>query len=165
MAENLRASKPLDDEALMPMLLAASREEDHKIALRAALALAAVGGESAIKRLEQMLQEPQHVDVHYNAATGLARWGDPAATDTLLEMLDPDEQRAVAAEPTDEAKAYKRAVIYFNALKATRMLAERNAGADLTPLAEAVQRLLDEDLEKQIRMEATSTLAILQQRR
>ncbi len=161
LAENVPDQEMLANEDLLPLLLNASQSSDHKIALRAAMALAAVGNSEAIARLEQMVGEPQHVDVHYNVATGLARNGSVAAVDLLVEMLDPDETRGIEGEDQQSAP-FKRAVIMLNALRAARMLAEANPDADLQPLVEATRLLRAAEMPAQIQMEAAATLRVLE---
>ncbi len=174
LAHNLHDVKPLDDPALMPMLLAASRDPDHRVAIRAVMALSSLGTEPAIKRLEQIVNEGHHVDVHYNAATGLARYGNTACVEMLLEMLDATETRGIDAESNDQPdgaepsadlaqrKAYKRAMILLNGLRAAGMLAETNSQADVTALRGAVEDLLKADTNPQVRDQAEKTLRILQ---
>ena len=164
LAENAKDRTALQDPALMALLLEASQNPDHKIRLRAAFGLAAVGSDEAVGRLQQMLDEPQHVDVHYNVATGLARHGNIACIDMLQEMLNPDEPRSVADEPSDDARQFKRTMILLNGLKAIRRLAEVNGTADLSSLIGPVQKLADSALARQVRVEAKLTLAALQQR-
>lgn len=174
LAHNLHDVKPLDDPALMPMLLAASRDPDHRVAIRAVMALSSLGTEPAIKRLEEIVNEGHHVDVHYNAATGLARYGNTACVEMLLEMLDPTETRGVDAEGNErpseaepsadleQRKTYKRTMILLNGLRAAGMLAEANPQADLAPLRGAVEDLLKADVNSQVSDQAEKTLRILQ---
>jgi hypothetical protein len=168
LAENVRNKNAGDlakHEDLMRLLMTSSRNEDHKIALRAAMGLAAVGSDEAIGRLEEMIDEPHHVDVHYNVATGLARHGNTACVEMLQEMLDSSEPRGVEGETKQQAREYKRAVILSNAIKAVKLLAKQNPTADLSMLEEPVNRLTQADVERPIRSEAADTLQVLQQRR
>ncbi len=162
--ENTREHELRENKALETFLLAASEHQDHKIATRAAVALSSMGNDRATKRLVAMLQEPQHVDVHYNAAMGLARSGDAACLEILLEMLDPSEQRALVDEPNENVRSLKRTRILLNALRASHLLAKQNQEADLTQLQEAVKRLLQTEDNLQIQMEGNVTLLALQDR-
>jgi hypothetical protein len=174
LAHNLHDTKPLDDPALLPMLLAASRDRDHQVAIRAVMALSALGTEPAVERLTEIVNEGHHVDVHYNAATGLARYGNVACVEMLLEMLDPTETRGIDAEGTarpentrqaeelEQNKAYKRTLILLNGLRATRMLAEKNPQADVVALREAVEQLLQTEENSQVRDQAEQALRVLQ---
>jgi hypothetical protein len=164
LAENSRKQQPLLNEQLLPLLLATSENADRKISTRGAVALAALGGDRATMRLVEMLDEPHHVDVHYNAATGLARLGNAGGLETLEEMLDPSEQRALGDEPNENTRNVKRTRILLNALRASRLLAERNSEADLAALQLAVERLLVTEISTQIAMEGNATLRQLQQR-
>ncbi|MDH3718536.1 MAG: hypothetical protein OES79_10495, partial [Planctomycetota bacterium] len=87
-----------------------------------------------------------------------------ACIDMLQEMLNPDEPRSVADEPSDDARQFKRTMILLNGLKAIRRLAEVNGTADLSSLIGPVQKLADSALARQVRVEAKLTLAALQQR-
>jgi len=156
--------QPPENKQLLPLLLASSENKDHKIATRAAVALAIVENDRATNRLVEMLEEPQHADVHYNVAMGLARLGHLASLEVLLEMLDPNEQRALVDEPSEEARNLKQTRIYLNALRASRLLAKQNQEADLAPLERGVKRLLAEQDNPQVRIEGNATLRELQNR-
>ena len=162
--ENTRQKESIENKALETFLLTASEHQDHKIVTRAAVALSSMDNDRAAKRLAAMLQEPQHVDVHYNVAMGLARSGDAACLEILIEMLDPNEKRALVDEPTEDLRSLKRTRILLNALRASHMLAKQNQEADLTPLQEAVKRLLQAEDNVQIQMEGNVTLRALQDR-
>ncbi len=164
LVENTREQALAKNKALETFLLSASEHQDHKIATRAAVALSSMGNVRATKRLAAMLQEPQHVDVHYNVAMGLARSGDAACLEILLEMLDPNEQRALIDEPNENVRSLKRTRILLNALRASQLLAKQNQEADLAPLQEAVKRLLQVEDNVQIQMEGNITLRALHDR-
>jgi hypothetical protein len=175
LAETLRETKPLNNKALMPMLLSASQHSDHKIALRAVLGLGAVATDPAMKRLEAIM-ETGHVDVQYNAATSLARHGNAACVEILLEMLDPTEERGLVPEERagkdenldsvsiERRKKEKRSQILKNALLASRMLAKKNNSDDLSSLETAVTDLAEADIAQWLRREAKKTLLAIQQR-
>ena len=162
--ENTRHRQLPENKQLLPLLLASSENKDHKIATRAAVALSTVENDRATNRLVEMLEEPQHADVHYNVATGLARLGHLASLEVLLEMLDPNEQRALVDEPSEDARNLKQTRIYLNALRASRLLAKQNQEADLAPLERGVKRLLAEQDNPQVRIEGNVTLRELQNR-
>jgi HEAT repeat protein len=162
--ENTRHRQPPENKQLLPLLLASSENKDHKIATRAAVALAIVENDRATNRLVEMLEEPQHADVHYNVAMGLARLGHLASLEVLLEMLDPNEQRALVDEPSENARNLKQTRIYLNALRASRLLTKQNQEADLAPLERGVKRLLAEQDNPQVRIEGNATLRELQNR-
>ncbi len=165
LAENTEDRAVVESSALMSLLRESSLNPDHKIRLRAAVALAAVGSDEALDCLQQMLDQPQHVDVHYNVATGLARRGKTACIEMLREMLDPYESRGVAGEPSQDARQFKQTMILLNALKAVRSLAESDPEADLSSLVEPVRQLADWKAARQVRLEAKLTLVVLQPQR
>ncbi|HEV3340883.1 MAG TPA: HEAT repeat domain-containing protein [Pirellulales bacterium] len=149
---------------LMPTVLAASRDEQPLLRSIAAFALGAADTDEANQRLAKMLLD-SYPDVRYNAATMLARRGHAEAVEVLAEMLD--ERQAVAIEKEDEAdsRGYKRDLILVNALRATSDLAQKNATADLTALARAVERLTAPELPGGIQLQAKEVLFELNKRR
>jgi hypothetical protein len=149
---------------LMPTILAASRDDQPLLRSTAAFALGAADTDEATKRLQRMLVD-SYPDVRYNAATMLATHGHAEATEVLTEMLD--QRQAVALEKEDEAKSrdYKRDLILVNALRATKDLAQKNSTADLTSLANAVERLTAPELPGGIQVQAKEVLFELKNRR
>jgi len=143
---------------VLGVLVASSESDDRKIASRATIGLAAARQPEATARLIEMLDEPHHVDVHYNAATGLARLGRVEGLEILEEMLDPEVDRGLIDEGNPAEKEIKRLRILLNALRATRFLASQNPQADLTSLQLAVENLLEQEENSQIRIEARKTL-------
>jgi HEAT repeat protein len=106
----------------------------------AAYGLGVIGGERATQRLRAMLHD-SYPNARYNAATGLARQGDPDSARVLREMLDPDNPQAVRDErfPIDQAR--KRTTVLLNGIKATLLLAETNPAADINRLKESLASL------------------------
>ena len=129
--------------------------EDPRPPLRSAAAfgLGVIGGAEAEAKLEALLRDV-YPDVRYNAATGLARQGNVAAVEVLLEMLDPNEAAGIEVEKQEAARGFKRAMILLNALRATGQLASTNATADLSRLTRAVDRLTRPDIEAPVRAKA-----------
>jgi hypothetical protein len=169
---NLGADTLADNDELLEVLLAASREsgdlqKDEYLRLKlrsaAAMALGSLGGEEALDRLNNM-QEDGQAHVRYNAATGLARNGDPRCVDTLLEMLDPDNDEAVKWDFHETGKERTRAIVLHNGIKATLKLAQRNKDADVSSLVRALQQLRDSDLSGPVRLGAKEALLEIQQR-
>ena len=163
LAENLRQIDPgvkLDAPELEPTLLLAARDNDPMVRKRAAFVLGVVGGERALEELRGRVTDT-YPDVRYNAATGLARYGDPASIDVLVEMLDPDEKAGVEVEEEKEAKDQKRARIVGNALRAAGQLHAKNPSADVSKLESAVQKFLDSKPDRVLAIEAKQTLADL----
>jgi HEAT repeat protein len=149
------------DPQVMQLLLAASREPDgndpapvttrdgqpttfrpqSEIRAVAAYALGVIGGEEALARLKVMLRAEAYSNARYNAATGLARHGDPACVIGLKEMLDPENERAASDENNDRDKDRKRATVLMNGIRAALVYADANPAADLTELKAALEKL------------------------
>ena len=134
-------------EELLRTLLAAARDPEPVIRLRAAFDLGIVGGDQAIDRLKKMLDDPNR-DVASNSATALARHGDAAAIDTLLAMLDPKplaQAPAEVAPPAGDAQNPDQktdpTVVILNGLRGISQLADANPTADLSRLQPAVDQL------------------------
>jgi PBS lyase HEAT-like repeat-containing protein len=145
---------------LMRLLLEASREPDDtgpalsqtadgqpttyrphaEIRAVAAYALGVIGGDEALGRLKLMLASA-YPNARYNAATGLARHGDPACIGVLKEMLDPDNSQSASDENNDRDKDRKRATVLMNGVRAALIFAEANPRADLTALKTALNSL------------------------
>jgi hypothetical protein len=106
----------------------------------AAYALGVVGGPEALVRLAQMLHDP-YPNARYNAATGLARHGDLRCIPVLKEMLDPANEVALRDENNPNDQARKRTTVLLNGIKASVQLALAQPQADLSELAQAIQRL------------------------
>jgi HEAT repeat protein len=152
---------------VMQLLLAASREPDgndpapsttldgqpttfrpqSEIRAVAAYALGVIGGDEALARLKIMLRAEAYPNARYNAATGLARHGDPACLIGLQEMLDPDNERAASDESNDRDKDRKRATVLMNGIRAALIYADANPEADLTELRAALETLAKAPLE------------------
>ncbi len=152
---------------LMKVLLACSREADDsgpapvttkdgeattyrphaEIRSVAAYALGVIGGEQATERLTKMLND-SYANARYNAATGLARRGDPACIRVLREMLDPDNNQAARDESNERDKDHKRATVLINGVRAALDFVEANPAADTTVLTAALKRLADSPLEQ-----------------
>lgn len=122
------------------LALAATRDEDPVVRSTAIFLLGAVGGRGAAPRLRALLRDP-YPNVRYNAATTLARRGDAAAIDVLVQMLDPEETAGMESEPEAAFRSEKRRLILENALRAVDVLAERNPGADYTVLTPVLAKL------------------------
>jgi HEAT repeat protein len=133
---------------LMPTLLAASRDDDARIREGAAFALGVAGGDEAIERLKQLLGDSQ-ANVRFNAATGLARQKEPAATEVLVEMLDLEGAAGIEEETGPQARDFKRALVVINGMRAVKQLADGRPNADLSELTSAVKTLLASDISGQ----------------
>jgi HEAT repeat protein len=165
LASNVAANRQeiADNQALEELLLAAAADDEARTRNVAAVALGVIGTPRMIEKLRFMLADG-NVDVRYNAAVRLAQRGDAAAMPVLLEMLDPAETAGVEAEKKPELRPFKRTLITLNALKAAGQFVEKNPDADSTALRAAVEKLLDADASGEIRIEAISLLARLNER-
>ena len=154
-------------EEVYRSLLELSRQQDPKLRARAAFGLGVLGqrppGEIR-QRLLQLLDDPV-VDVRYNAALALGRYGDARAVPTLVEMLAPEQPEALALEKDPAGKQVKLAKIHVNALRVALLLAKRNAEADLSPLAEPARHLAQRPQSPaRVRLRARELLNVLKQR-
>lgn len=127
---------------LSRLALSATRDEDPVVRSTAIFLLGALGGGEAAPRLRAMLRDP-YPNVRYNAATTLARRGDAAAIDVLLQMLDPHETAGTESEPELALRSEKRLLILENALRAVSVLAEKNPQADCSPLLSVLEKLAE----------------------
>ena len=152
LVSNVGPAKQRGDPGLVPALLSAAEDEQQQVRERAAFTLGVVGGDRAEARLELMLFD-SYAEVRYNAATGLARQGNPACVAVLLKMLDPRQ-----ADP-------RRTMFQKNALQAAGKLSAANATAELDELAEAVERLTRADVAAETRAKATQVLQQLGRRK
>ncbi|MEQ8790175.1 MAG: HEAT repeat domain-containing protein [Pirellulaceae bacterium] len=118
-----------------------------------AFALGVLGGDEALDRLTQLLTD-SYANARYNAATGLARHGDVRSIPVILEMLDPDNEEAVALEESDVAIDWKRSLVQENGMKAVGLLHTANPQADYTQLVAALDRLSSSDAHSAIRQRA-----------
>ena len=147
---------------LRQTLFAAARDPEPVIRLRAAYVLGILGGDGASQRLVKLLDDPSP-DVSYNAATALARHGDVRSIDRLLEMLSPDQSKAVEGEEKN-LQEEKRTVILLNGLRAVDQLATANPTADLSRLQKAVDELQDAPYPLAVRDLALADHATLEKR-
>ena len=154
MASRVGPAKLRSDTALLTCLLKAAEDKQHAVRRSAAFTLGVLGGDRAQSTLETMLAD-ERAEVRYNAATGLARHGNNAAVDVLLEML------GIERAADDDRRA---TLILLNALRAVEKLAAANVRADLGPLHQAVARLADGNAGAEIRVKATDVLRQLERR-
>lgn len=141
-----KSDLPKRDE-IFAALLAASRatsdNSDEKnlyseLRVRAAFALGVLGGEDALDRLEQMSIDSEP-NVRFNAASGLARYGDRRAIGGLLEMLGEVDS------------------ISLSGVRATRKFLD-SGGEKSQELMAAVEKLTTAQVPDRVRMEAQDLL-------
>jgi HEAT repeat protein len=128
LATNLAAVglKFTDPAAVTAAVLGDTRSLDEGLRSSATYALGVVGGDGASDRLARLCEDPAD-DVRYNAALGLARLGEPAAFDTLAEMLALPDVATAAGDPETQSERYKRAMVVVNALKGVGLLVDQSA--------------------------------------
>ena len=131
---------------VIEVLIAASKSDEPLLRGAAALSLGGWGGEAAVERLAQLLDDSQP-RVRYAAASALARLGDIRAIDTIAEMLSPDAP--TADMPTENTLEVPKAAVDDSTLKLPNLLGlkaltqfiEVNPQADVSKLAAPVERL------------------------
>lgn len=140
LAANQPPHQPLDDPRLIETLGETSRSDDARLRSVTAYAWGVIGGDPGRERLAQLLVDASP-DVRYNAATGLARWGDERAMGVLCEMLDPANEAGLATEEAEQARDFKRLLIQINGVRAAGQLLKANPTADTQELAATLERL------------------------
>lgn len=144
LAQNVRgAGGKLDSKDLMPTLLQASRDDRPEIRAAAALALGSVQGSEAEARLKEMLND-ESATVRFDTAAALAREGNLAALETLVEMLDDDQSLALREVKQAEVASLTR-LIQVKALIALGQLIQAHPDADFQSAKAAVERLTKSD--------------------
>ncbi len=141
------------------------RDEELRGELRstAAYVLGVLGGEDALARLDRVLGDP-YANARYNAAAGLARYGDVRAIPELIDMLDPDNEESVENERHQSGKSFKRWLVVTTAIQATATLAENNQSDDLSELAAALEDLADSDVPTKVQVKAREAIIRLKER-
>ncbi len=132
LADSLGSERVATVPGLAESLLAASHDTGAAVRSTAAYALGVLGGDAAEDRLVALLQDRERL-VRYNAATGLARWGNGAAVAVLLEMLTP----AAGQSPPGQ----REELIQLNALEALRQLTTNNPDLPREGIRDAVAKL------------------------
>ena len=89
----------------------------------------------------------------YNAATGLARYGDARAERVLLEMLDPTNVAALDSEISDSEKKNKRVRVLSNGIRAAEQFIKKNPAAAAQVRA-SLEKLADADVPQIVRLHA-----------
>ena len=95
-------------------------------------ALGVLGGEEALIRLQAMLSD-SFPNARFNAAAGLARHGDMAGKNVLLEMLDV-ESESVGGEAYESSRDFKRSVVATTVIDAISALSKYHETAELLEL-------------------------------
>jgi len=164
LASNVGPARLRDKQGLVEALIDLSQDEQATIRSATAYTLGVVGGAEAAGRLEHMLDDAQP-SVRYNAATGLARQGDLQATAVLIEMLEPRHIESAGQRGSSSMQAARRLQIRITAMRALKVLFEKQPQADDRQVRAAVRELLkDKELKTRTRIEAKSLLQDLEAR-
>jgi hypothetical protein len=148
-----------DPAAVTAVLLAAAGSDDAAVRSRAAYALGVVGGSGATGRLAELLGDAAD-NVRFNAAVGLARQHDPAAWDTLSEMLSLPDVEVPVGDDAKQSERYKRAIVALNALKAVGLLVDATRAPPPAAVAARVTALRKDPV-PDVRTAATALAAKL----
>ncbi len=130
----------------------------------AAYVLGVLGGERALDLLAEAATD-SYANTRFNAAAGLARYGDIRAEPVLLEMLDPKSEAAIAGETTSTGKEFKRVLVLTNAARASGRLIANNSDGDLSKLEAALQKLKASDQIRAVTMAVDEALANMKLRK
>ena len=151
---NIPESRPRESKELRDALLKAADDPSTVVRYHGAYTLGVLGGPEAIAKLKSMLGDLGSVDVRMNAATALARYGEPECVPELAKMIDPNETAGIDAEPQKELQKQKRMQILSNAFNAVRLFAEKAPSADVKPIVDALDKLLASNPEPDVRLAA-----------
>jgi HEAT repeat protein len=113
--QGARLDGALDDAEVVRALSEAAQAPEPELRQMAVNALAFCSGDAAAQALRASLKDEDRI-TRYDAATGLARRGDPAALSTLKEMLstrDLDQALTVenAAEKRNQIEAIEKVAL------------------------------------------------------
>lgn len=141
-------------------------ELNAQLRSRAAYTLGVLGGPEAMDQLAKMLSDPA-ASVRYNAANGLARYGDPRSLSCLADMLQPTRLQVPGEPPLDDVTL---TTILQNALRSAANLARLNPSLNLESIEDGVNKLLADPqltpaVRRGIEMDARTTLQALEARR
>ena len=154
------------EETLIKLTLESSSSNDDKgrdeIMSAATYALGILGTEKSLESLRSLIHSA-HSNTRYNAATGLARHGDMASEDVLLEMLNPENPFIKEDEEKPELQAMRRDLLIGNALRATMSLADSHNTEELSELISAMKLLESADVSTQVRLAVKEAVLQLEQ--
>lgn len=140
LADSMGNERVREEPGLVDSLMVAAGDGDPQVRLTAAYTLGVLGGTEAEARLVAMLVDENRL-VRYNAATGLARQGNPSAVDVLLEMLGPEQDAVLPDGTSAQSQKSQADLVRVNALRAIRQLLEANSEIPKDRLREAIARL------------------------
>jgi hypothetical protein len=107
-----------------------------------------------------MLDDP-YASARYNAATGLARQGDVRTIPVLMEMLDPENDLAARDEQYEDDQDKRRVTVLKNGIEAAVQLRQKAPDADLVPIENALQTIVNDGCPKVRSPSARSALQLL----
>ena len=157
------AGQPITDPDAVAAVIAASRTDDSLLRTTAAFALGEMGGDAAGQRLRTLLDDVAHPYARYNAATALARKGEPAVVEVLVELLGTEQPPETLDTDSAIEQDAQRTRLVIHGLEATADLAAANASVDLHSVRDAVERLTHDET-REIRERAKVVLKDLRQR-
>lgn len=174
LAKQLGAETLLKNEPLMTALGEAlvergDRPDDQvargELRATAAFTLGVIGGDASLEKLKSALDDP-YANARYNAATGLARHGHPAAVPVILEMLDPANEQAIHDETLDSGRQWKQVLVLTNGIRSAQMFAAESAGSeasarDLDRLRSALEKLAEADVSPKVALAAREAVRTL----
>lgn len=147
LASNLQQLKPpqkLNSPELERTLSRLAEDDEDTVRSETAYLLGRLGTPFCLDELVGLVDDP-HADTRYNAAVALAHQGRAEGVETLAEMLDFTETASIREESDPQAQIAKRSLIISNALLAAEELARQNPDADLSPITESLDKLINAD--------------------
>ena len=165
LSNNLRreTGEPITDSQAVAAIIEASRADDSLLRTTAAFALGEIGGNAAQQRLRTLLDDVAHPYARYNAATALARQGEPAVVEVLVELLTTQNPPETSERDTPDEQTAQRTRLVLHGLQAVSDLAASNPSVDLSSVVAAVDGL-SEDESREVRERAKVVLQSLRGR-
>jgi HEAT repeat protein len=165
LSNNLRreTGQPVTDSNAVAAVIEASRTDDSLLRTTAAFALGEIGGDAAQQRLRTLLDDVAHPYARYNAATALARQGEPAVVAVLVELLTTQEPPETSERDTADEQAAQRNRLVIHGLQAALDLAAANSSIDLRSVIAVVEGLT-QDESREVREHAQVVLKQLRRR-
>ncbi len=151
--QNLGPESQRENEKLLEALIQTSnvqtqnpelQEQRDELRSTIGFALGVLGGERAVDRLRGMLAD-SYPNARFNAAAGLARHGDLACQNVLLEMLDLKSKSVVQGEERESSHEFKRSVVATTAINSVSALSKHHEVSKLTDLIAALKVVSETD--------------------
>jgi HEAT repeat protein len=162
LSNNVRreTGQPITDPDAVAAIIDASRTDDSLLRTTAAFALGEIGGSAAEHRLRTLLDDVAHPYARYNAATALARRGEPAVIGAIVEMLGTQQPPETNERDTPDEQTAQRTKLVVHGLEAASDLAAANPQVDLSRIISQLEKLT-EDETREIRKRAKVVLETL----